>query len=73
MYDSDSTSNDPRYKYLGDKKGNCTLQITDVRGEDEGNFRFRMEADDNRGHWTEQSGVEVSVTGKIILLLITFI
>ena len=73
VYDSDSTSNDPRYKYLGDKKGNCTLQITDVRGEDDETFRFRMEADDNRGHWTEQSGVEVSVTGKIILLLITFI
>ncbi|KAM8733992.1 uncharacterized protein AB9X84_022931 [Acanthopagrus schlegelii] len=62
VYDSDSTSNDPRYKYLGDKKGNCTLQITDVRGEDDETFRFRMEVDDNRGHWTERSGVKVSVT-----------
>ncbi|KAM8734002.1 sialoadhesin-like isoform 2-T3 [Acanthopagrus schlegelii] len=62
VYDSDSTSNDPRYKYLGDKKGNCTLQITDVRGEDDETFRFRVEADDNRGHWTERSGVKVSVT-----------
>ncbi|XP_030249644.1 uncharacterized protein LOC115567327 isoform X2 [Sparus aurata] len=61
VYDSDSTTNDPRYKYLGDKKGNCTLQITDIRKEDEETFRFRMEANDSRGHWTGPSGVRVSV------------
>lgn len=73
VYDSDSTTNDPRYKYLGDKKGNCTLQITDIREEDEETFVFRMEANDHRGHWTGRSGVRVSVSGEIILLLTTFI
>lgn len=73
VYDSDSTTNDPRYKYLGDKKGNCTLQITDIREEDEETFRFRMEANNSGGHWTGTSGVRVSVSGEIILLLTTFI
>uniref|UniRef100_A0A671TXN6 Ig-like domain-containing protein n=1 Tax=Sparus aurata TaxID=8175 RepID=A0A671TXN6_SPAAU len=63
VYDSDSTTNDPRYKYLGDKKGNCTLQITDIREEDEETFVFRMEANDSSGHWTGRSGVRVSVKG----------
>uniref|UniRef100_A0A671TVL3 Ig-like domain-containing protein n=1 Tax=Sparus aurata TaxID=8175 RepID=A0A671TVL3_SPAAU len=62
VYDSDSTTNDPRYKYLGDKKGNCTLQITDIREEDEETFVFRMEANDSSGHWTGRSGVRVSVS-----------
>uniref|UniRef100_A0A671WW61 Ig-like domain-containing protein n=1 Tax=Sparus aurata TaxID=8175 RepID=A0A671WW61_SPAAU len=63
VYDSDSTTNNPRYKYLGDKKGNCTLQITDIRKEDEETFRFRMEANNSGGHWTGPSGVRVSVKG----------
>ncbi|XP_073341881.1 uncharacterized protein [Pagrus major] len=61
VYDSNSTANDPRFKYLGDKKGNCTLQITDIQKGDDETYRFRMEANDGRGHWTEQSGVSVSV------------
>ncbi|TKS82768.1 hypothetical protein D9C73_016877 [Collichthys lucidus] len=63
VYDSDSTNNDPRYKYLGDKTGSCTLQITDVQMEDSTTFRFRMEAEHTTGHFTELSGVKVTVTG----------
>ncbi|GAA6232415.1 uncharacterized protein LOC108889892 [Lates japonicus] len=61
VYDSESKNNNPRYQYLGDKKGNCTLQIRDIQREDEATFRFRMEANHSAGHYTEQSGVEVTV------------
>ncbi|XP_056235825.1 cell adhesion molecule 4-like [Seriola aureovittata] len=64
VYDSDSKTNNPsdtRYKYLGDKTGNCTLQISNLQKRDEATFRFRMEADDSAGHWTGQSGVNVTV------------
>ncbi|XP_051280039.1 uncharacterized protein LOC127376781 isoform X5 [Dicentrarchus labrax] len=65
VYDSESTNNDRRYKYLGDKKGNCTLQITDIQKSDEATFRFRMEANDTRGHFTDKSGVKVTVTDPV--------
>uniref|UniRef100_A0A3Q3K3Y5 Ig-like domain-containing protein n=1 Tax=Monopterus albus TaxID=43700 RepID=A0A3Q3K3Y5_MONAL len=61
VYDSENQNNDPRYQYLGDKKGNCTLQIRDVRMKDSTTFRFRMEANDSSGHFTGQSGVKVTV------------
>ncbi|XP_044062755.1 B-cell receptor CD22-like isoform X2 [Siniperca chuatsi] len=62
VYDSESNNNSPRYKYLGDKKGNCTLQISDLQEDDDATLRFRMEADKNRGHHTGQSGVKLTVT-----------
>ncbi|TKS82748.1 Sialoadhesin Sialic acid-binding [Collichthys lucidus] len=65
VYDSDSTNNDPRYKYLGDKTGSCTLQITDVQMEDSTTFRFRMEAEHTTGHFTGLSGVKVTVTDDV--------
>ncbi|XP_070767839.1 B-cell receptor CD22-like [Enoplosus armatus] len=61
VYDSRSETNSPRYKYLGDKKGNCTLQITDVQEEDQATLRFRMEANNKEGHFTGRSGVSVTV------------
>ncbi|XP_073341285.1 sialoadhesin-like [Pagrus major] len=65
VYDSNSTDNDPRFKYLGDKKGNCTLQITDIQKDDDDTYHFRMEANDVRGHWTGHSGVSVFVTDGV--------
>ncbi|KAM4579878.1 uncharacterized protein PAE49_004977 [Odontesthes bonariensis] len=61
VYDSDSENNDPRYQYLGDKKANCTLQITDLQPKDDATFRFRMQADDLEGHFTNRTGVKVTV------------
>ncbi|XP_067456318.1 uncharacterized protein [Thunnus thynnus] len=63
VYDSNSTMPDPRYQYLGDKKGNCTLQIKDIQMNDNAIFRFRMEADNPAGHYTDVSGVIVTVAG----------
>ncbi|XP_044062706.1 uncharacterized protein LOC122881075 isoform X1 [Siniperca chuatsi] len=62
VYDSESNNNRPRYKYLGDKKGNCTLQISDLQEDDDATLRFRMEATNVRGHYTGQSGVKLTVT-----------
>ncbi|XP_035862239.1 uncharacterized protein LOC118496097 [Sander lucioperca] len=61
VYDSESNNNDPRYRYLGNKKGDCTLQITDLQKEDGATFRFRMETNDSRATFTGQSGVRVRV------------
>ncbi|XP_042280010.1 B-cell receptor CD22-like [Thunnus maccoyii] len=62
VYDSRSTMPDSRYRYLGDKKGNCTLQIRDIQMIDNAIFYFRMEADNPAGHFTGVSGVRVRVT-----------
>ena len=64
VYDSNSTMPDSRYQYLGDMKGNCTLQIRDIQMKDDETFRFRMETDNPAGHFTGRSGVRVRVTGK---------
>ncbi|XP_035862250.1 uncharacterized protein LOC116063524 [Sander lucioperca] len=61
VYDSKSNINNPRYRYLGDKKGDCTLQISDLQKEDDATFRFRMEANNVRATFTERSGVRVTV------------
>ncbi|KAL3980121.1 glycerol-3-phosphate dehydrogenase (NAD+) [Sarotherodon galilaeus] len=61
VFDSNSTNNDPRYQYLGDMKTNCTLQIRDVQQGDNATFRFRMEADNSKGHFTNTTGVTVTV------------
>ncbi|XP_035861697.1 sialoadhesin-like [Sander lucioperca] len=65
VYDSESNNNNSRYRYLGDKKRNCTLQISDLQKEDDATLRFRMEANDGRGHFTERSGVRVRVEGAL--------
>ncbi|XP_074540228.1 sialoadhesin-like [Halichoeres trimaculatus] len=72
VYDSDPTeensspqNNNPRYTYLGDKRSNCTLQIRELQKQDEGTLRFRMEADRSKGHFTERSGVNVTVADLV--------
>ncbi|XP_070691729.1 uncharacterized protein [Pempheris klunzingeri] len=61
VFDSNQTTRAQRYRYLGDMKGNCTLQITGVRKSDEAVLRFRMEAKTSRGHFTGKPGVKVAV------------
>ncbi|XP_020515282.2 uncharacterized protein [Labrus bergylta] len=64
VYDSRSpNNNNRRYKYLGDLKKNCTLQIKNVnKMEDEATLRFRMEVNYTLGHFTGTSGANVTVT-----------
>ncbi|XP_047455097.1 leucine-rich repeats and immunoglobulin-like domains protein 1 [Mugil cephalus] len=69
VYDSNSTNNDPRYQYLGDKKRNCTLQIIDIQKKDDASFRFRMEADNGAGHFTNTTGVRVFVVDGIQMMI----
>nr|XP_040022035.1 uncharacterized protein LOC120811023 isoform X2 [Gasterosteus aculeatus aculeatus] len=73
VYDSELQNkrvNNPRYRYLGDKKGNCSLQITGVQDGDNGTFRFRMEANDAANHYTGRSGATVRVSGGVQVSLI---
>ncbi|KAF1388577.1 hypothetical protein PFLUV_G00091740 [Perca fluviatilis] len=65
VYDSESNNNNPRYRYLGDQKGNCTLQISDLQEDDNATFRFRMEANDPGASFTGQSGVRVTVVDQM--------
>ncbi|XP_054476924.1 myeloid cell surface antigen CD33-like [Anoplopoma fimbria] len=65
VYDSDlkyNHTNNPRYRYLGDKKGDCSLQITDVQKRDDKTLRFRMEAHTIFSPYTGPQGVKVTVT-----------
>ncbi|XP_042346351.1 uncharacterized protein LOC121946015 [Plectropomus leopardus] len=63
VYDSESinNNNNPRFRYLGDKTGNCTLQITDIQDSDKGTYRFRVETDHSSATFTGQLGVNVMV------------
>uniref|UniRef100_A0A3Q1ED23 V-set and immunoglobulin domain-containing protein 2-like n=1 Tax=Acanthochromis polyacanthus TaxID=80966 RepID=A0A3Q1ED23_9TELE len=64
VYDSESETNSRRFQYLGDKKGNCTLQISNVQMEDNATFRFRMEANVPVQNFTGKIGVNVTVNSK---------
>ncbi|XP_077384145.1 uncharacterized protein LOC144022860 [Festucalex cinctus] len=61
VYESWTIRNNWRYMYLGDMERNCTLQIHNVQTQDNTTFRFRMEAQDNAGHFTGTTGVAVTV------------
>ncbi|XP_068425803.1 myeloid cell surface antigen CD33-like [Clinocottus analis] len=63
VYDSEEKNNlnNPRYRYLGDKKGNCSLQITDVQKEDNATLHFRMEGNMPRASFVGEPGVRVRV------------
>ncbi|XP_038133412.1 uncharacterized protein LOC119778313 [Cyprinodon tularosa] len=65
VYDSRSPNNEPRYRYLGDLEGNCTLQISDAGKQDNETFRFRMEADNTAGHFTNTTGVKITVLDAV--------
>ncbi|XP_035862245.1 uncharacterized protein LOC116041359 [Sander lucioperca] len=65
VYDRKSNINNSRYRYLGDKKGDCTLQISDLQKKDDATFHFRMEANDVRATFTEQPGVRVTVVDQM--------
>lgn len=68
VYDSNRTKSNSRFLYLGDKTSNCTLQIQNLLKPDNGTYRFRMEATEEAGHFTNQTGVQISVKGKIFSL-----
>ncbi|KAK5861625.1 hypothetical protein PBY51_017085 [Eleginops maclovinus] len=66
VYDSESERrSNPRYRYLGDKEGNCTLQITDLQETDDATLRFRVEADHSSATFTGLPGVRVTVRDGI--------
>ncbi|KAK1895426.1 B-cell receptor CD22, partial [Dissostichus eleginoides] len=65
VYDSDSERNNPRYRYLGDKEGNCSLQISGLQEEDDATLRFRVETNPSRGSFTDRRGVKVTVRDGI--------
>ncbi|KAM6936330.1 cell adhesion molecule CEACAM1-like isoform 1-T1 [Lycodopsis pacificus] len=53
--------NNPRYRYLGDTKGNCTLQISGLKEEDDATLRFRMEDEQKLSFYAGQPGVRLTV------------
>ncbi|XP_075934588.1 uncharacterized protein LOC142934082 isoform X2 [Anarhichas minor] len=59
-----NNANNPRYRYLGDTKGNCTLQISGLKKEDDKTLRFRMEDENKLSFYTNQTGVRVTVDDK---------
>uniref|UniRef100_A0A667ZQT7 Ig-like domain-containing protein n=1 Tax=Myripristis murdjan TaxID=586833 RepID=A0A667ZQT7_9TELE len=60
VYDSNVTRTSTHFRYLGDKKGICTLQIENIQMQDTKTYRFRMEADNIEGHFTGTRGVNIT-------------
>ncbi|CAL8235675.1 unnamed protein product [Arctogadus glacialis] len=60
VYDSSNVRADSRFRYLGDRVGNCTLKIIKTVKQDAATYRFRFET--NGEGWTGQKGVRVNVT-----------
>ncbi|XP_008321213.1 uncharacterized protein LOC103388112 isoform X2 [Cynoglossus semilaevis] len=71
VYDSNRTKSNSRFLYLGDKTSNCTLQIQNLLKPDNGTYRFRMEATEEAGHFTNQTGVQISVKDQTVLSINT--
>ena len=69
VYDSAKQKNNPRYRYLGDGEGDCSLQISGLQEGDDATLRFRVETNHSKGTFTGQLGVKVTVSGKSIVLL----
>ncbi|RVE63129.1 hypothetical protein OJAV_G00164510 [Oryzias javanicus] len=67
VFDSNSSLKHPQFQYLGDMKGNCTLQISNIQLGDQETYRFRMEADHLEGHLTNQTGITVRVEGNPLM------
>ncbi|XP_078108092.1 sialoadhesin-like [Sander vitreus] len=65
VYDSQSQNNDPRYRYLRDKKGECTLQISDLQEKDDATYRFRVETNKLRASFTPPVGVRVTIVDGV--------
>ncbi|KAM3614752.1 uncharacterized protein V6R79_018796 [Siganus canaliculatus] len=68
---TEGTRQESHYKYLGDLQRNCTLQISGVQKQDAGTLRFRMEANNSTGHFTGQSGVNVTVVEEVMKIQVS--
>ncbi|XP_043106433.1 B-cell receptor CD22-like [Puntigrus tetrazona] len=51
-----------RFKYLGDKKKNCTMRLSHVTQKDSHKYYFRFITDKPGGKWIGRSGVTLTVT-----------
>ncbi|XP_056311241.1 B-cell receptor CD22-like [Danio aesculapii] len=51
-----------RLQYLGDKQQNCTVRLSHVTKNDEGQYYFRFISNVSSGRFTGPSGVRLSVT-----------
>ncbi|KAL7840245.1 hypothetical protein AOLI_G00255680 [Acnodon oligacanthus] len=50
-----------RIRYMGGHK-RCSLQITNVKLSDDGQYHFRFETDHQQGRWTSPDAITLSVT-----------
>lgn len=61
-------SSDPKYtgrvQYLGDKRSNCSLRLSDVTGQDRGKYYFRFITTTSGGKYQGTDGVDLSVARK---------
>uniref|UniRef100_A0A8C4HBG4 Ig-like domain-containing protein n=1 Tax=Dicentrarchus labrax TaxID=13489 RepID=A0A8C4HBG4_DICLA len=64
IYESISNNTLPRFHYNGDKKHNCSLEISHVEPNDTGKYTFRFITDSAVGKWTGVEGSTLKVGGK---------
>ncbi|XP_051244873.1 B-cell receptor CD22 isoform X5 [Dicentrarchus labrax] len=61
IYESISNNTLPRFHYNGDKKHNCSLEISHVEPNDTGKYTFRFITDSAVGKWTGVEGSTLKV------------
>ncbi|XP_036413781.1 uncharacterized protein LOC118798509 [Colossoma macropomum] len=60
VYDS-STADSGDFNYVGDKKSNCTLLISNVQFSHSGEYKYRFITNVEAGKWTGDPGVTLTV------------
>ncbi|XP_076869421.1 uncharacterized protein LOC143519648 isoform X2 [Brachyhypopomus gauderio] len=62
VYDNTTNQSSEDFKYIGDKKSNCTLLISNVQLNYTGEYKFRFITNKEGGKWTGDPGVILQVT-----------
>ena len=69
-------SKDPDYsgrvEYLTDEQKHFSLKLNDVMKKDEHKFCFRIITNEGKERWTGFPGVQIRVTGKLIISLSSY-
>ncbi|XP_062841231.1 carcinoembryonic antigen-related cell adhesion molecule 1-like [Trichomycterus rosablanca] len=68
VYNS-SSKNTPDFVYGGDDKSNCTLFIQNVKFNYSGLYKFRFITNDDKGKWTGEPGVNLTVSDLKVELI----
>ncbi|XP_039506723.1 uncharacterized protein sc:d156 isoform X2 [Pimephales promelas] len=68
VYDSKANNNQRNFQYIGDKKSNCSLLISNITQTLSGEYKFRFITNLSSGTWTGDPGVEIAAHDSRVLM-----